>query len=452
MKLVAALRYVDRNRAEYVSRTKKSKELYERACKVIPGGISANAKAVLPYSIFMDKAKGSRVTDVDGNVYVDYCMGYGPLILGHGHPEILKAVYSLFEEHGTWHFGTPTEMELKLAEKLCRVIPSADMVRFTNSGNEATMMAARLARAYTKRTKIGRFEGHYHGWNDFAAISFNPSLDSVGARESPNRVIQSAGLTPGAIEDTVILQFNDVGILEKQLKLHKDDLAGIIIEPISKAFLATDPEFMKVLRELTARYGITLIFDEVITGMRIGLTGAQGYYNVKPDLVAMGKVISGGFAMGVIAGSEEIMKLVSPTEPAERRIFHSGTFNGHPAAMVAGLKTIEILETTDAYERANGAAERLRKGLQEIIKDRRVDAQTFGVASTFHILFTKDEVRCHRDVMKSDMDRLLAYYYGMCSKGCFVLPRHACYTSAVHTNEDVEKTLAAADEVIKDLR
>lgn len=156
--------------------------------------------------------------------------------------------------------------------------------------------------------------------------------------------------------------------------------------------------------------------------------------------------------MGVIAGSEEIMKLVSPTEPVERRIFHSGTFNGHPAAMVAGLKTIEILETTDAYERANGAAERLRKGLQEIIKDRRVDAQTYGVASTFHILFTKDKVRCHRDVMKSDMDRLLAYYYGMCSKGCFVLPRHACYTSAVHTNEDVEKTLAAADEVIKDLR
>ena len=450
--MATVLTFAERNRAEFVSRTKKSKELYERACKVIPGGISANAKFAPPYPIFMDKAKGSNVTDVDGNVYVDYCMGYGPLILGHKHPEIAKAVHSLFEEHGTWHFGTPTEMDLKLAEKLCRVVPCADMVRFTNSGNEATTMAARLARAYTKRKKIGRFEGHYHGWNDVAAISFNPPLDRLGPRERPNRVIQSAGLPPGAIEDVVVLQFNDVDVLEKQLKEYKDDLAGIIIEPISKAFLAAEPEFMKALRELTARYGIVLIFDEVITGMRVGLSGAQGYYNVKADLVTMGKVISGGFAMGVIGGREEIMKLASPTETDERRIFHSGTFNGHPAAMVAGLRTIEILETTDAYQRANGAAESLRRGLQEIAKDRRVDAKTFGVASTFHILFTKDDVRCHRDVMKSDMDRLLAYYYGMCSRGSFVLQKHACYTSAVHTKEDVEKTLAGADEVIKDLR
>jgi len=400
----------------------------------------------------MSKANGSRITDVDGNEYVDYCMGYGPLLLGHMHPEILKVVHSLFEQHGTWHFGTPTEMELKLAEKLCQIIPCTEMIRFTNSGNEATFMAGRLARAYTKRRKIGRFEGHYHGWNDFACISFNPPLSSVGTRDSPNSVVQSAGLSSDAIEDTIVLQFNDIDVLEKQIRLHKDDLAGIIIEPISKAFLAATPEFMRALRELTTRYGIVLIFDEVITGMRVGLTGAQGYYNVKPDLVTMGKVISGGFAMGVLGGSEKIMRLVSPKETDERRIFHSGTFNGHPAAMVAGLKTIEILETTDAYQRANDAAERLRNGLQEIAKDRRVDAKTFGIASTFHILFTKDEVKCHRDVMKSDMERLLAYYYGMCSRDAFVLPRHACYTSAVHTDEDVNKTLAAADEVIKDLR
>jgi glutamate-1-semialdehyde 2,1-aminomutase len=272
------------------------------------------------------------------------------------------------------------------------LVPCAEMVRFTNSGNEATLAAARLARAYTKREKIARFEGHYHGWNDFACISYNPPLDMVGPRDGPNSVPQSAGLAPGTAEKTVVLQFNDTETLEKQIRQHKDQLAGVIIEPVSKAFLAAEPEFMKALRELTTKYGIVLIFDEVITGMRLGLAGAQGHYGVKPDLVAMGKAISGGFTMGAFAGSKDIMKLVSPTETDERRIFHSGTFNGHPAAMVAGLKTIEILETTDALQRANGAAQAIRNGLKEIATDRHVEAQSFGVASTFHILFTKNEV------------------------------------------------------------
>jgi len=450
--LVTAPNPAERNLERYLSRTKTSKELWEKARKVIPGGISANAKFVPPYPIFMNKASGSKIIDVDGNEYVDYVMGYGPLLLGHAHPEIVKAVNQLLEEHGAWHFGTPTPMELKLAEKLCKVVPCAQMVRFTNSGNEATMLAARLARAYTKRPKIGRFEGHYHGWNDFASISFNPPLDKVGPEYKPNLVPQSAGLTSGVEEETVVLQFNDVNALEKQVKEHKDDLAGIIIEPVSKACFEAEPEFMNSLRELTKRYGIVLIFDEVITGMRLGLTGAQGYYNVKPDLVAMGKVISGGFPMGAVAGTENIMKLASPLETDERRIFHSGTYNGHPAAMVAGLKTIEILETTDAYQKANWAAETLRNGLKKITEDAHVDVQILGVASTFHILFTREKITRHRDVMKSDLERLLAYDYGMWARGFFLMPRHACYTSAVHTKQDVEATLTAANETIKDLR
>jgi glutamate-1-semialdehyde 2,1-aminomutase len=446
------LSYLERNLDRFVSRTKASRDLYEKAVRVIPGGISANAKFAPPYPLFMHRGSGSRITDVDGNVYVDYCMGYGPLILGHGHPDVMKAVQSLLEEHGTYFFGTPTTMELKLAEKLCDLVPCAEMVRFTNSGNEATLAAARLARAYTKREKIARFEGHYHGWNDFACISYNPPLDMVGPRDGPNSVPQSAGLAPGTAEKTVVLQFNDTETLEKQIRQHKDQLAGVIIEPVSKAFLAAEPEFMKALRELTTKYGIVLIFDEVITGMRLGLAGAQGHYGVKPDLVAMGKAISGGFTMGAFAGSKDIMKLVSPTETDERRIFHSGTFNGHPAAMVAGLKTIEILETTDALQRANGAAQAIRNGLKEIATDRHVEAQSFGVASTFHILFTKNEVKCHRDVLASDMNKLLAYDYGMWSKGIFLIPRHAGYTSAVHTKEDVEKTLQVADQVIRELK
>jgi glutamate-1-semialdehyde 2,1-aminomutase len=446
------LSYLERNLDRFVSRTKASRDLYEKAVRVIPGGISANAKFAPPYPLFMHKGSRSRITDVDGNVYVDYCMGYGPLILGHGHPDVMKAVQSLFEEHGAYFFGTPTTMELKLAEKLCDLVPCAEMVRFTNSGNEATLAAARLARAYTKREKIARFEGHYHGWNDFACISYNPPLDMVGPRDGPNSVPQSAGLAPDTAEKTVVLQFNDTETLEKQIRQHKDQLAGIIIEPVSKAFLAAEPEFMKALRELTTKYGIILIFDEVITGMRLGLAGAQGHYGVKPDLVAMGKAISGGFTMGAFAGSKDIMKLASPTEADERRIFHSGTFNGHPAAMVAGLKTIEILETTDALQRANGTAQAIRNGLKEIATDRHVEAQSFGVASTFHILFTKNEVKCHRDVLASDMNKLLAYDYGMWSKGIFLIPRHAGYTSAVHTKEDVEKTLQVADEVIRELK
>ena len=209
------LAYLGRNVERYVARTKASKEFYERARKVIPGGISANAKFVPPYPVFMHRGKGSKITDVDGNVYVDYVMGYGPLILGHAHPDVMEAVRLLFEEHGGYFFGTPTEMELKLAEKVCKLVPCAEMVRFTNSGNEATMMATRLARAYTRRTRMGRFEGHYHGWNDLASVSFNPPLDKVGPRDKPNSVAQSAGLTSGTTEETVVLQFNDIEILEK---------------------------------------------------------------------------------------------------------------------------------------------------------------------------------------------------------------------------------------------
>ncbi len=445
----------NKNLNKLESKTLRSKTLYERAKKVIPGGVQANAKYQPPYPLFMKNAKGSKVTDVDGNEYIDYVMAYGPLILGHSHPEVVKAIESYMHNYGTYIFGTPIEEELKFVEKICSLVPCAQMVRFTNSGNEATYLATRLARAYTKRRKMGRFEGHYHGWNDVAAISNNPPLDMVGDFEKPNSVPQSIGLPFGTEEDTIVLQFNDIDILHKQIKQHKDDLAGIILEPISKAYLPTEHEFMKTLRELTEKYGIVLIFDEVITGFRLGLAGAQGYYKVTPDLVTLGKILGGGLPIAAVAGKEEIMELISPVralETGKLGVFHSGTYNGYPLGIVAGLKTIEMLETTDAYQRANSVGEALRKGLNEIVMERHIEARCFGLVSIFHLLFTKDEIKRHRDVMKSDWNKLLAFDNGMWANGVWLIPRHQCYASAAHSKNDVDKTLEAADEIIKGLK
>ena len=314
----------------YMKRTRRSAELWKRASEVLPGGITANVKFFEPYPNFMRKAKGSRIYDVDDNEYIDYCLCLGPLVLGHGHPKVVEAIEKQLADNGTTMYGTPHELEIKMATELRRLVPCAEMTRFVGSGLEATLHAIRLARAYTRKVKIAKFEGHYHGAHDYVAVSVSPPLDLAGPDDSPVAVSNSAGLPEFILENTVILPFNDSASAERIIERNKDELAAVIVEPVARGFLPPDRDFLKGLRIVTQENNIVLIFDEIMTGFRLGLGGAQEHFRVTPDLVALGKVIGGGFPIGAFAGKSEIMEYASPVgarSPSDH-VFHSGTCNG----------------------------------------------------------------------------------------------------------------------------
>lgn len=435
----------------YVNRTSSSLKLLEEASKIIAGGITANVKFYEPYPIFMKKARGSKLYDVDGNEYMDYCLCFGPLILGHGHPKVVEAIKKQIDEEGTTIYGTPHELEIKMAEKINRHVPCAEMVRFTNSGLEATLHTIRLARAYTKREKIAKFEGHYHGAHDYLLISMAPPLDVAGPANAPNAVPDSAGVPSFLLNNTVILPFNDLEATEKIIRKHKDELAAVILEPVARGFLPAEIQFLKGLREVTERYGIVLIFDEVMTGFRLGLSCAQGYFNVIPDLTALGKIIGGGLPAGAFVGRKDIMELVSPVgakKPWER-LFHSGTYNGCPVVLAAGLATIDILEQEGAYEHINWVAQQLKNCIRTSFESHGVDVQILGVSSMFQPMFISHEIRNYRDVAKSDLKKRINFDIELINRGVYVRPGKTYYTSLAHTKDDVEKTLSAIDDAVK---
>ena len=340
---------------EYEAITPTSKKMYAEACKVMPGGVTANIKFFDPYPIFMKHGNGAWLTDVDNNQYVDYLASYGPLILGHGHPAVKEAIANQLEEHGSVLYGTPHELETIFAEKIKSHFPSIDTLRYTNSGTEATLLALRIAYAHTGKYKIGKFEGHYHGGYNQVLVSVNPPLKDAGDIHAPNPLPESKGLEPFQLENTIVLPYNDLESCTKILTEHQHELAAIIMEPILSGFISADKDFMQGLRKLTAELGIILIFDEVKTGFRAGLGGAQGLYDVKPDLTCMGKVIGAGFPLGIVGGKKEIMATCAPIKgsdvfdastsgrsSAKDVLFHSGTYNGHPFILNAGLAVIDV--------------------------------------------------------------------------------------------------------------
>ena len=309
----------------YNNRTRSSLKLWQEATKTIAGGVTANVKFFEPYPIFMKKAKGSKLYDVDGNEYIDYCLCFGPLILGHGHPKVVEAIRKQIEEGGTTIYGTPHELEVRMAEKIKKHVPCAEMVRFTNSGLEATLHTIRLARAYTRKEKIAKFEGHYHGAHDYVLVSMTPPIEAAGPANAPNAVPDSAGLPKSILDNTIVLPFNNLQVTEEILEEHKDELAAVILEPVARGFLPPEIEFLRGLRETTEEHGIVLIFDEVMTGFRFGLSCAQGYFGVIPDLTALGKILGGGLPAGAFAGRRDIMELVSPVgvkKPWELSLIH----------------------------------------------------------------------------------------------------------------------------------
>ncbi len=438
-------------KTKYMKKTRMSARLWKQSSKVMPGGITANIKYFEPYPIFMKKAKGSKIYDVDNNEYVDYCLCLGSLILGHGHPKVVQAIRRQLSEDGTTMYGTPHELEIKMANEIKRLVPCAEMIRFVNSGLEATLHAIRVARAYTKRVKIAKFEGHYHGAHDYAAVSVSPPLDLAGPNHSPIAVSNSAGLPNFILENTIVLPFNDSATVENVIEKNKNELAAVIIEPVARGFLPPDRDFLKSLRTVTEENNIVLIFDEIMTGFRLGLGGAQEYFGVTPDMVALGKVIGGGLPIGIFAGKSEMMELTSPVGaklPFDR-VFHSGTFNGCPTVLAAGLATIEVLKKPGTYDHINWVADEVKRCMKDAFEDNKIDGQIIGLASMFQCLFTSKQVKDYRDVARADSKKRMSFDLELINNGVYVRPGRTYYTSFAHTKSDLQGTFEAVETAAK---
>ncbi len=420
-----------------------SRELFEEAKRYLVGGVNSPVRAMKPYPFFTARAEGARLYDVDGNSYIDYCLAYGPLILGHAHPEVVEAVRRQ-AELGT-AYGTPTELEVEFAKLIVRTVPCAEMVRFVNTGTEATMAAIRLARGATGRKKILKFEGAFHGAHDYVLVK-------AGSGATTHGVPTSAGVPEETTRNTLLARFNDFQGVEEVFRRHGEELACVILEPVmgNAGCILPEEGFLKFLREITSEAGALLIFDEVITGFRLSLGGAQEYYGVVPDVATLGKVAGGGLPIGILAGREELMQNLSPLG----RVYQAGTFNGNPMSMAAGLAAVGVLAKEKPYGRLEEMGRRLRRGLEEVCQDAGVEARVYGVASMLQVYFTSSEVRDYESALKADAELFLRYQRGMLKRGVFLPPSQyeSCFLSTAHTEEEVELTLERAGEALREAR
>lgn len=426
-------------------KTTKSKKLYKQALKLMPGGVNSPVrafKAVGGNPLFIAKAKGSKIYDVDGNEYIDYVLSWGPLILGHAYPSVVKALKKAIEK-GT-SYGAPTELEIKLATLVKKAFPSIEKLRFVNSGTEATMSAIRVARGFTKRNKVIKFEGCYHGHVDGLLVS----AGSGGATFS---IPDSLGVPQSYTSETIVLPFNDINTFKNTLKEHWKDIACVIVEPVvgNMGCILPKDEFLKVLRNETQKYGIVLIFDEVMTGFRVSFGGAQQYYGVKPDLTCLGKVIGGGLPVGAYGGRKEIMALVAP----DGGVYQAGTLSGNPIAMTAGIETLKVLSKASVYKRLEKTMQYLEEGLKDSAKQAGINVKFYRAGTMFCTYFTENEVIDAKTAKTSDTEKFKQFFLGMLQKGVYIAPSQfeAGFISLAHSEKDIEKTVQAAYKIFKKL-
>ena len=413
---------------DYISKTPTSRTLYNRAKMVLPAGVTYGIRYFEPYPFFVAKARGSKLWDVDGNEYIDFWLGHTALILGHSPREVVKAVEKQLE-NGTL-YGVSHELEVTLAEQVAKMVPSAEMVRFTNSGTEANMYATRLARAFTGRNTIAKFEGGWHGGYDALHIGVKQPFD----------LPESAGLTRGALQDTILLPFNDLEGVEKRLR--NEHPASIIVEPMLGAGggIPAEKEFLRGLREFCDKSDILLIFDEVITGFRLAPGGGQEYYGVRPDITVLGKILGGGFPIGAFCGSRKIMKRLDiTTYKRPHYSFHGGTFSGNPITMTAGLATLKILEDGKVTTRLNRLGDKIRTTIQQVFDKHGIDVQMVGAGSIFNTHFAKEPIRDAFAAFRADKKKLFDYNMALMTNGVFFLPTHAQALSTAHSKADIEK-------------
>ncbi len=423
-----------------------SHALFQAAQTHIPGGVNSPVRAfkgVGGEPVFFESAKGAYLTDVDGKQYIDYVASWGPAILGHTHPEVIEAVQKQAEKGLS--FGAPTELETTIADLVCDLIPSFDMVRMVSSGTEATMTAIRLARGYTGRDKIVKFEGCYHGHSDSLLVKAGSGALTLGVPSSP-------GVPACLAEETLTLTHNDSDEVRRVFSEIGDQIACIIVEPVAGNMNCIPPEdgFLQTLRDVCDESGAVLIFDEVMCGFRVGLTGAQGRYGITPDLTTFGKVIGGGMPVGAFGGKREVMEHIAPLGP----VYQAGTLSGNPIAMSAGLKTLHLISKDGFFESLEAKTKQLTEGLQQAADDAGIPFTTNQVGAMFGLFFTEEKnIRRYAQVAKGDMERFKRFYHGMLDEGIYLAPSafEAGFVSSAHTEADIQATIEAARKVMATL-
>ncbi len=433
-----------------MDRFSRSRALLEESRKYLAGGVSTSVRRPSrPFPLFFDHAEGAHLFDVDGNRYVDYTLGWGPLVLGHSHPEMVRAVADQLRKGQT--YGAQHRWEVEVARRLVDLIPCAELVCYSNTGTEAVMAAMRLARAFTGRGLVVRFEGHYHGWSDGVMISYTPPLDQAGPHDSPRAVPGSAGIAPGALGDVLVAPWNDLEVLERLLAEHSGEVAAILMEPYAFNTGVVFPAegYAEGVRRLASRHGAVLIFDEVITGFRVGLDSAQGRLGVPPDLATFGKAVAGGFPLSVIAGRRDIMDLV-----ASGKVGHAGTFNGNPIVTRAAATCLDLLSegSGKAYPHMEGLARRLADGIRKAAAAAGIPVLVNQVGSVFYMHMTgKPALRDYRDLAGCDNERYFAFIGKLVEKGVFPTWRGLWYLSTSHTEADIDATLVAVRQALAEV-
>jgi len=424
----------------------RSEQLFAQAGAVIPGGVNSPVrafKAVGGTPVFIDRSEGAYVFDCEGKRYIDYVLSWGPMLMGHNHPHVREAVIRQSEKGLS--FGAPTELEIALAERICEIMPNMDLVRMVNSGTEATMSAIRLARGYTGRDTIVKFEGCYHGHSDSLLIKAGSGALTLGVPSSP-------GVPAALAEHTLPLTYNDIEGVRSAFEQHGHNIACVIVEPVAGNMncIPPLPGFLETLREVCNASGAALILDEVMTGFRFGLKGAQGYYNIEADITALGKVIGGGMPVGAFGGKREIMEHIAPLGP----VYQAGTLSGNPIAMAAGLATMDVISQPGFYEPLFARTQQLCEGLSDAARDAGVPFTTNSAGTMFGGFFTaQDSVTNYQQVMSCDTAAFNRFFHLMLDNGVYLAPAsyEAGFMSAAHTDEDIAATVAAASDAFTKL-
>lgn len=415
-----------------------SQNLFEKSRIHIPGGVNSPVRAfgsVGGTPIFFKRGKGAFVWDADDKAYIDYVGSWGPMILGHAHPEVIKAVCDAAQQG--LGFGAPTELELEMADLLCSLVPSMDQVRLVSSGTEATMSAIRLARGYTGRNAIVKFEGCYHGHADSLLVKAGSGALTFG---NPS----SAGVPPETAQHTLVLDYNNVAQLEETFSMMGDKIAAVIIEPVAGNMNLVAPEkaFLDALRSLCTKHGCVLIFDEVMTGFRVGLASAQGLYGIKPDLTTLGKVVGGGMPVGAFGGRRDIMQCLAPLGP----VYQAGTLSGNPVAMAAGLATLKLLQAPGFFEKLSTTARQLTEGLEAIAREAGIAFSAQSVGGMFGLYFRETPPKSYAEVMQCDKAAFNRFFHFMVDEGVYFAPSafEAGFVSMAHGKDEIERTLLSA--------